>query len=103
LKAFPSHRWCLSYRARKLYLCGVRYIALRSVGYDNVDLKKRSSRHQSNVPVLALFSSWTCGRIIIGIESKDYRSKLLCKWATTVWIIWWVLTIWKNSGDYWNR
>jgi D-lactate dehydrogenase len=30
----------------KLYLCGVRYIALRSVGYDNIDLKKsQSSRH----------------------------------------------------------
>jgi D-lactate dehydrogenase len=24
----------------KLYLCGVRYIALRSVGSDNVDIKK---------------------------------------------------------------
>jgi lactate dehydrogenase-like 2-hydroxyacid dehydrogenase len=31
----------------KLYLCGVRYIALRSVGSDNVDIKKASSGNQS--------------------------------------------------------
>jgi D-lactate dehydrogenase len=60
----------------KLYLCGVRYIALRSVGSDNVDIKKAR----------ALESKWQC-RVLhsvaehalpIGIKSKDYsRSKLM--------------------------
>jgi D-lactate dehydrogenase len=37
----------------KLYLCGVRYIALRSVGSDNIDLKKaRALIKVANVPLV---------------------------------------------------
>jgi D-lactate dehydrogenase len=42
----------------KLYLCGVRYIALRSVGYDNVDLKKAKALgiKVANVPAYSPYS-----------------------------------------------
>jgi D-lactate dehydrogenase len=42
----------------KLYLCGVRYIALRSVGYDNVDLKKARALgiKVANVPAYSPYS-----------------------------------------------
>jgi D-lactate dehydrogenase len=44
--------------SRKLYLCGVRYIALRSVGYDNVDLKKAKALgiKVANVPAYSPYS-----------------------------------------------
>jgi D-lactate dehydrogenase len=42
----------------KLYLCGVRYIALRSVGYDNIDLKKARALgiKVANVPAYSHYS-----------------------------------------------
>lgn len=42
----------------KLYLCGVRYIALRSVGYDNIDLKKARALgiKVANVPAYSPYS-----------------------------------------------
>jgi D-lactate dehydrogenase len=63
----------------KLYLCGVRYIALRSVGSDNVDIKKElwESKWQ-RTRVLPLLCSRACSYLTIGIKSKDYsRSKLM--------------------------
>jgi D-lactate dehydrogenase len=64
----------------KLYLCGVRYIALRSVGSDNVDIKKARALgiKVATQRVLPLLCSRACSYLTIGIKSKDYsRSKLM--------------------------
>jgi D-lactate dehydrogenase len=56
LKAFPfTADNASAIVLEKLYLCGVRYIALRSVGYDNVDLKAKALGIKvANVPAYRL-------------------------------------------------
>jgi D-lactate dehydrogenase len=79
----------------KLYLCGVRYIALRSVGYDNVDLKKAKALgiKVANVPAYSPYSVAEHAAALL-LESKDYlRSKIRYRLDHLV-----VLTIWKTVG-----
>jgi D-lactate dehydrogenase len=76
----------------KLYLCGVRYIALRSVGSDNVDIKKQElwSKWQTypRTPTIAEHAV----TLLLALNRKIILGQNSCKWATTVWIIWLVLT-----------
>jgi D-lactate dehydrogenase len=55
-----------------------QYIALRSVGSDNVDIKKQELCSGKRTCVLPLLCSRACSYLTIGIKSKDYsRSKLM--------------------------
>jgi D-lactate dehydrogenase len=56
----------------KLYLCGVRYIALRSVGSDNVDIKSKSSGNQSGkrTRLLPLLCSRACSYLTMALNRK---------------------------------
>jgi D-lactate dehydrogenase len=77
----------------KLYLCGVRYIALRSVGSDNVDIKRALGIKVANVPAYSHYSvAEHAVTLLLALNRKIILGQNSCKWATTVWIIWLVLT-----------
>jgi lactate dehydrogenase-like 2-hydroxyacid dehydrogenase len=67
-------------------------------------LKASSGIKVANVPAYSPYSvAEHAAALLLALNRKIILGQNLCKWATTVWIIWLVLTCMENSGDYWNR
>jgi D-lactate dehydrogenase len=73
-------------RTGKNYLCGVRYIALRSVGSDNRYKKSKSSGNQSGKRTA--YSHYSVAEhavtLLLALNRKIILGQNSCKWATTV-------------------